>query len=124
MHPIAAEGGADDLLHIIDAADRRDGEAAERRLHQQRLRLGIRDAADAHFAVELLYIPLEFGAKRGVLDIMYGAVEAAFSIHGHSAPLGAEVGVVIGAEKQIQHTILFRNDAKNSAHQFQSFTLK
>ena len=57
---------------------------------QQRLGVGVGDAADAIAALEFCQIPFEFGAERGVFDVVNLALEALFRVvEGQTASLGA-----------------------------------
>ena len=101
----------------INNADRRDGKGAVLRAHQNRLRLVVGDAADAHGAVHGLRFRSEFGSKRRVLNVVDRLVEAGLGvIDRHAGPACAEVGVVIHAEEQVEDAVFPGCSAKKSAH--------
>ncbi len=62
-------------------------------------------------------ITLEFGTKRGVLDVVDGPVKALLlGIEAKAAAAGTKMGMVIHTEEQIKHTIIIGSYAKKSAH--------
>ena len=84
---------------------------------QQRLGIGIGDAADAHVAVELGQVLFEFGTEGGVVDAVDLALEAGILIvDDHARPAGAQVGVVVHAEEHIILDIALGNGAEEAAH--------
>ena len=66
-----------ELVGVSDGAHRRDGINAQVRAHEQRLRVGVGDAAHGARAGELGQVVLELGAERRVLDRVDLAVEPA-----------------------------------------------
>ena len=61
---------------------------------------------------------LELGAEGSVLDIVDLPLVALFDIvDAHAAALGAEVGVVVYAEEDIEHDIAPRDGAEEAAHE-------
>ena len=84
---------------------------------QQGLGVGVADAADAGVAVEVGEVLFELGAEGGVLDVVDLALEAVpLIVDRHTAPLGAQVGVVVGAEEEVQHAVLPGDGAEEAAH--------
>ena len=101
------------LFHIVNASHRGDGIIAQMRAYDQRLGIRIADAADSHRPRHFPHVPLKLCAEWGILDIMNRPVEAGLRIiHRHTAPPGAEVGVIVHAEKQIGDTAVTRNHAE------------
>ena len=84
---------------------------------QQGLGVGVADAADAGLAVEVGQVLFKLGAEGGVLDVVDLPLKAAFLVvDRHAAPLGAQVGVVVGAEEEVQHAIALGDRAEETAH--------
>ena len=84
--------------------------------HQQGLGVRVADAADAAVAVELGDILLKFGPEGGVLNIVDLALEAVLLIvYDHASPAGAQVGVVVHAEKDVEHAIPLGDCSEKSA---------
>ena len=106
----------DQFVGIIDNANRCDSKQAQMAAHQQRLGIGIGNAANAAAAVEFGDISLKFGSERGVLNVVDLALEAAHIVHDHTAPLGTQVGMVVHAEEHIHGYITPGNGAKKTAH--------
>ena len=91
-------------------AHRRDGESAERGTHDERLRIGVGYDAEPYATGEIAHVPLELGAERGILDVVYGALEALAPQHAHPATMCAEMRVIIRAEEQIAYAIVLGYD--------------
>ena len=106
----------DERVDVVDAPDRADGEVPEVRTHDERLRLGVGNAADAQVPFHFFDVALEFGTERRVLDVVDRALKPVLAVDGHPAALGAEVGMVVGTEKQIKYTVALGGDPEKSAH--------
>ena len=120
-HELAAAAGEvalHQLLGVVDGAHRGDAERAQVRAHQQRLRVGVADAADAAATVEALQVVFEARAERRVLDRVDLALEASFLrvVENHARALRSQVGVVVHAEEHVQHHVVMRRRPKESAH--------
>ena len=113
------------LLHqrlgVVDAPDGGDGEVAQMGAHDQRLGLVVGDTADAQVALHVVDIPLKLGAEGRVFDVVDGPLEAALAVHHHAAAPGAEMGVVVRAEKQVKYAVVFQSNAEKSTHVPHSF---
>ena len=84
----------DDGFLVLDHAHHTDGVGPVNRAHQQGLRVGVADAADAALAHHLPHRLVKLGAEGGDLPL-----EAQLRVPGgHAAPAGAQVGVIICAE--------------------------
>jgi hypothetical protein len=59
---------------------------------------------------------LEFGAELGVGDVVDEPCDPLAVPDCHPATAGSQMGLIIGAEKQICHAVRFRRDAKKTAH--------
>ena len=60
---------------------------------------------------------LEAGAEGRVLDAVDVALQTDLGVKGgHAGTVGAEVGVIIGAEEHIQHAIPFGSHSEKSTH--------
>ena len=111
------KGVPDQLLQVVDPPHRGDGIGAEMGTHDQRLRIGVADAADAERARHFVHIPLKFGAERGILDVVNGPFKAGLGVvYRQAAPSRAQMGVVIHPEKQIGNAVVAGCHAKNAAH--------
>ena len=106
---------------VVDDAHGGDGVQPQVGAHQQGLGVGVADAADGGTAVELGEILVELGAEGGVLDVVDLPLEAVLPvIDRHASPLGAQVGVVVGAEEHVQHAVMPGDRAEKSAHAYLS----
>ena len=108
--------GTDQLLGIVDLANRRDGKAAEMGLYEERLRVAVGNAADSHIALKLLDVALKLCPEGRILDVVNRAGEPVRSIHCHTSALGPQMGMIVRAEKKIQHTACLRCYSENTAH--------
>ena len=107
---------------VVDDADRADGERAELRADQQGLGERVADAADGGRAVHLVEDRLELRAERSVLDAVDATLQTDLAIPGsHAAGVCSQMGVIIGPEKRIQHTILLRSDSEKTTHSPSSY---
>ena len=96
----------DQLVGIVDDAHGGDGEKPQMRADQQRLRVGIADAANAAASGKIAQVLLELGPEGGVLDIVDLALKALLPVvKDHAAPVGAQMGVVIHAEKDVEGNV-------------------
>ena len=68
-------------------------------------------------AVEVGQIPLKLGAEGGVFNVVDLALKAVLLVvYDHAAPAGAQVGVVVHSEEDIQGYVLVRHRAKKASH--------
>ena len=105
-------------LGIVDGTDGRDSEGAQMRAHEQRLRVGVRDASDGARAVEAHDVVLEFRAERRVLDRVNLTLVAILVVkHDHARSTRAEMRVVIDAEENIHHHVALGNRSEKAAHE-------
>ena len=75
--------------------------------HEQRLRVGIADAADAAATLEILQILFKFGPERGIFNIVDLALKAdLLVVDDHAAPPCTQVRMIVHAEKYIQYAVL------------------
>jgi hypothetical protein len=88
------------------------------RADKERLIVIIADDADAAAGMHEREILVELGPKMVVLDIMDGADEPVRPVNRHSAPLRAQMRVVIRAKKKIVDAINLRDNAKKTTHPF------
>ncbi len=107
-----------EFLDVRDQTHRHDGEHPELRADHERLRVGVRNDADARVAGEPRGVFLQLRAERRVLDVVDGALEARRAQHRQTAPVRAEVRMVVRAEEKIAHAIALRDDTAKSAHVF------
>ena len=107
---------ADQILFVVHLADGGDGKAAQVRLYEKRLGIAVRNAADAHGALQFLNVALKLRAERGVFDVVYGTAEPIRPVNGHTTALRPQMGMIIRSEEQIQHTTGLRHDSKHTAH--------
>ena len=105
------------LLGVVDDTHGRDGVQAQMGAHQQGLWVGVADAADPRVAMKFRQILLKLGAEWGVLNGVDLPLEAVLRvIDNHTAPAGAQVGVVIHAEENVKGYVVLRDRAKKTAH--------
>ena len=69
--------------------------------------LVITDDADAHVTVQAGDIALKLGSELGIADVMDKTRESVLFPDSQSAAPRAEVGMIIGAVKQVADTIFF-----------------
>ena len=115
---VVREVGLHQRIGIVDDANGGDGVQAQMGPHQQGLGVGIGDAADAAAPVEIGQIRLKLGAEGGVLNIVDLAVEPVVYrvVDGHTPPAGAQMGVVVHAEKDVKHAIPLGDRSKKTTH--------
>ena len=95
-----------ELLRVVDYADGRYSIKTEMRADEQRLRISVAYASNAAAAFEIAKIIFEFRPERGVFDVVDLALKASISIiDGHSAAASAEMGMIVYAEKNVEHAI-------------------
>ena len=98
----AGKGVRHQLLGVIDQTDGGDGEHAQMGAHQQRLGIRVGDTADAGGTAEFGQIAFKLGTERGIFNIVDLALETLVDIvKCHTAPAGAEVGVVVHAKVNV-----------------------
>ena len=84
---------------------------------EQRLRIVVRNAADAAVALHVRNVRLEAGAERRVRDVVDLTLEALLRVvDRHAAELGAEVGVVVDAEEGVENDVALGYSAEEAAH--------
>ena len=107
----------DERFRVVDPADHADGVGPVVGADQQRLRLRVADAADGRKALHLVEDVLKPGAEGRVFDVVDLALQADKGVPGrHTAPAGAQVGMVVGAEKHVGHTVGFGCDSEKASH--------
>ena len=85
---------------------------------QQGLGVGVADAAEAAVAVEIGQVLFKLGAEGGVFDVVDLALEAVrFIVDDHAAPAGAQVGVVVHSEEDVQGHVPLGYGAKKASHE-------
>ena len=67
---VVGEIGIDQLIDVVDDTHRADGVQAQMGAHQQRLGVGVADAAHADVALELMQRAFKFRAEGGVFNIV------------------------------------------------------
>ncbi len=112
-----AERLAGQRLGIGHHADRGDGVVAQVGADEQRLVVGVADDADAAAPAQALEVGVELRAELGVLDVVDDADEPLGAQDGQAAALGPQVGMVVGAVKQVGQAIVLCRHAEKSAHQ-------
>ena len=117
LMPVVGKVSVDQLLGVVDLPHGGDGVKPEVGADQQRLGVGIRDAADADGSGKLVQVFLKFGAEGRVRDGMDLPLAAALAAPDrHAGVPGAEVAVVVRPEEHVQHHIAVRDRAEESAH--------
>ena len=92
LHAVVLEKLALDFFDIRNQAYCHDGERTELGGHDQRLRVCIRNNANAHVAREGGQVVLELAAEGSVLDVVDGAVESSVGFqHRHAAAMRSEM---------------------------------
>ena len=105
------------LAGIIDLPHGCNGVCAVMRTNHQRLGLIVGDTSDTHISLHGIYIFIEFGAERGILDIVYRPViPVLLTVYRHSGTSGSQVGMIIRSKKQIKHAIFLGCYSKKSTH--------
>ena len=105
------------VVRVVDDTHGGDGVNAEAGADHQRLGVRVADAADAGAAVEASQILLEFGPEGGVLNGMNLTLESVLPVeHDHAATPGAQMGVIVHAEENVERRVPLRDRAKKSAH--------
>ena len=115
----AAEGQilVDQRIRILNHAGHADGVGAQAGADQQRLGIRVRNAAHGRGAPHFLKDMLKLRPEGCVLNVVNLPLQPDLRIPGrHSGPLGAQMGMIIHAEKGIQHAVPRGSNAKESAH--------
>ena len=86
------------------------------RLQKQRLRLIVRDTANAQVSFQFFYIPFKFRTERRILYIVDCPIETIFSVDRHSSSPCSEMRMIVHSVEKLKHTILLRCNAKKTAH--------
>ena len=121
----AGEGLFHQLVGVVDPPYGGDGEQTQMRPDQQGLRVGIGDGADTGVALEFGKIRFKLGAERGVFDIVNLALEAQLLVVDcHAAPACAQVGMVVGAEKDIVNAVFVGDGSEETAHGESSLSIQ
>ena len=107
MNVAVFEGVVDQLFFIVNLADSNDGVAPKMGVDQKRLRLIVRNITDSGIPGKFFYIPFKFCPERGILYIMNTSLKSVFSIDRHAAAACPQVRMIVCAEKQIHHTVVF-----------------
>ena len=106
-----------DLVGVVDFSHSHNGVGAVVGTDNQGLGLVVGDAANAQTALHAGNVLVKLGPERGVFNVVDRTVKALFPVvDRHARPAGAKVRVVVRAEKEIEHAVLFGSDAKKSAH--------
>lgn len=110
------------VLQVFDVGNKTDGHQGEGAVlagHYQRLRIGIRNDAQAHVASELCKVVFELTAERSVLDVVNGTMEIAISLQNSQASaVSAQMRMIVGSEEQIGYAIVLGNNATKAAHKY------
>ena len=86
--------------------------------HQQRLRVGIADAADPARSGKISEILIKSGAEGGVRDGMDLPVKSRFLIPDrHACIFGAQMAVIVRAEKDVHNDVAPGDGAEEAPHQ-------
>ena len=102
---------------VVDGAHGGEGEGAQMAADEQRLGVGVADAADAARAVESRQVVLEARAEGGVLDGVDLALEpVALVDEDKPRPARAQMRVIVDAEEHVQHHVAFRCCPEETAH--------
>ena len=97
-----------DLLHIIDLAYRRNCKGPMVGTHQKRLGFIIGNTPNPKIPFHLVHILIKLCTKGCIFNIVNCPVKALFlAVNRHTGPSCPQVGMIIRAEEQIKHTILF-----------------
>ena len=92
LHAVVLEKLVLDFFDIRNQADSHDGERTELGGHNQRLRVSIRNDANAHVSGKRKQVVLELAAEGSVLDVVDGAVESSVGLqHRHAAAMRSEM---------------------------------
>lgn len=85
--------------------------------HDQGLRVGIGNNAQAYVASELGQVVFELAAEGSVLDVVDGTMEVAIGLqHSQTAAVSTEMRVIVSTEEQIRYAIVLGNNATKAAH--------
>ena len=113
----SGEGLFHQLLSIVDDAHGGDGEQAQVAAHQQGLGVGIGDTAHTGNAGHLGQIIFKLGAEGRIFNVVNLPLKALLGVvENQAAPAGAQVGVVVRAEKDVVNTVAAGNCAKETTH--------
>ena len=107
----------DERLAVVDDADGGKGVKSQMGTHEQGLRIGVADAADAAAAVEFVQVLFKLGAERGIFDRVNLPLEAVlFVMDQHAAAAGTQMRVIVDAKEYVQNDVLFGDGAKETTH--------
>ena len=92
LHAVILEKLVLDFFDIRNQAHCHDGKRTELGGHDQRLRVCIRNNANAHVSGKRKQVVLELAAEGSVLDVVDGAVESSVGFqHRHAAAMRSEM---------------------------------
>ena len=92
LHAVVLEQLVLDIFDVCNQADSHDGERAELGGHHERLRVGIRNNADAHVSGKRGQVVFELAAERGVLDIVDRTMKMTVGLeNSQTATVGSQV---------------------------------
>ena len=116
MAPLG-EIGLDQLVGVADDANHGDGVKPQVGAHQQGLGVRVADAADAALPVEIRQVVFKLGAEGGIFNVVNLTLETVFTvIHDHTGPAGAQVGVIVRTEENVQYRVAPGYGAEKAAH--------
>ena len=112
------DGLARELLDVVELADRHDAVHAQVGRDEQGLIVHVADHADAAARpAEVFEVGPELRAEHLVGDVVNGTDDGAVGIRdGHAAANRTEVGMVVDAVEKVVDAVVFRDDAKETAH--------
>jgi hypothetical protein len=116
VHPALVQCGGGELVEVVELPHCDDRVGAVVRADDERLIVVVTDDADPHAALELRQVILELAAELGIGDVVNDAAKPRPVPHGHPAPHGAEVRVIVRAVEQVRDAVVVRHDAEQSAH--------
>ena len=120
----AAEGQIllDEGLGVVDKTNGADGVTAQIGTDENGLGISVRNAADGGGAGHFFQNPLEFSPEGRIFNVVYFPLEALFRVIGsHAAPAGSQMGMIVRAEKHIQHAVFAGSCSKKTTHGVSSF---
>ena len=105
------------FVGIVDDANGRDRINTKVRANQQRLGVGIADAAHGNVAFELMQVLFKLGAEGSIFNIMNLAGKALLPVIGyHTAAAGTQMGVIVHAKEHIECHVSMRDSTEKTTH--------
>ncbi len=101
---------------VVDFRHGGNAESPQVGSDNQRLGIIVADYADALVSLQVRELGLEFRPEIAVFNILDGLCHAPAVFHSHSAPFGAQVGMVIRSVKQIHGAVRLQGASEQSAH--------